>query len=73
VYERGLLEEVIDTVRAECVVGVGYPYAIETADEAAVISVRDRELFLRTFQDFADSNGLGFRVSRKAMSKAHRR
>jgi len=73
VYERGLLDEVIDTVRAECVVGVGYPYAIETADEAAVITVRDRELFLRSFQDFADSNGLGFRVSRKAMSKTRRR
>jgi hypothetical protein len=73
VFERGLLGEVIDIVRAECVVGIGYPYAIETADEAAVISVRDRDLFLRTFQDFAENNGLGFRVSRKAMSKAHRR
>ncbi|MFN0120506.1 MAG: DNA double-strand break repair nuclease NurA, partial [Blastocatellia bacterium] len=36
VYEQGLLEDVVDTVRAEIVVGNGYPYVIETADAAAV-------------------------------------
>jgi hypothetical protein len=55
------------------VVGLGYPYAIETADEAAVITVRDRQVFLKTFQEFADGAGLRFEVSRKAMSKANRR
>lgn len=73
VFSSGLLEEVVDTVRAECVVGNGYPYAIETADEAAVMTARDREQFLRTVQDFADEHSLDFRVSRKVMSKGRRR
>jgi NurA domain len=73
VYSAGFLDEVIDTVRAECVVGVGYPYAIETADEAAVITVRDRELFYQALQDLARTNNLRFRVSRKATSKSRRR
>jgi hypothetical protein len=73
VYEAGLLEEVLDTVRAECVVGNGYPYAIETADEAAVMTARDRGHFLRAMQDFADQHRLDFRISRKAASKGRRR
>jgi hypothetical protein len=73
VYDAGLLDEVIDTVRAECVVGNGYPYAIETADEAAVMTTRDRQQFLRIMQDFAGRNSLAFRVSRKVASKARRR
>jgi hypothetical protein len=73
IYEAGLLNEIIDTVRAECVVGLGYPYAIETADQAAVITSRDREIFLRATQEFATQSGLSFRVSRKLASKARRR
>jgi hypothetical protein len=73
VHEAGLLEEVVDAVRAECVVGNGYPYAIETADEAAVMTARDREHFLRAMQDFAAENSLDFRISRKAASKGRRR
>jgi hypothetical protein len=73
IYEAGLLEEVLDTVRAECIVGLGYPYALETADATAVITVRDRETFLRAFQEFADRENLNFRVSNKKMSKARRR
>ncbi len=73
VYEAGLLDEVIDTVRAECVGGLGYPYAIETADAAAVITVRDREQFLHALQDFARDGNFNFRVSRKAASKGRRR
>jgi hypothetical protein len=71
--EEGLIDDVVDAVRAECVVGNGYPYALETADEAAVITLRDREQFLRAVQDFAQVNDLPFRVSRKAVSKMHRR
>lgn len=73
VAEEGLIDEVLDAVRAECVVGNGYPYALETADEAAVITARDREHFLRAVQEFAEANELAFRVSRKAVSKMHRR
>ncbi|CAN5205712.1 MAG: DNA double-strand break repair nuclease NurA [Pyrinomonadaceae bacterium] len=73
VYAAGLLDEVIDTVRAECVVGNGYPYALETADAAAVITGQDREQFLRAIQEFAEQHDFAFRVSRKAVSKQRRR
>lgn len=73
IYEENLLGEVLDVVRAECVVGLGYPYALETADQIAVITMRDREIFLQALQGFANKNNLGFRVSRKAASKGRRR
>lgn len=73
VYERGLLDEVINLVRAEVIVGNGYPYVIETADAAAVINTRDREAFYAIFQRFATDAGVDLRVSQKAASKARRR
>ena len=73
IYEAGLLDDVLDAVRAECITGLGYPYAIEAADQAAYISGRDREQFLRAVQEFAEREGLPFRVSGKAVSKVRRR
>lgn len=73
VYEKGLLDEVIDLVRAEVIVGNGYPYVIETADAAAVITARDREAFYAIFQKFAEEQGVDLRVSQKAVSKTRRR
>ena len=73
IYEEGLMDEVVDTVRAECVIGLGYPYPLETADQTAVITVRDREIFLQALQGFAKENNLNLRVSRKAASKGRRR
>ena len=73
VYEDGLLNEVLDVVRAECVIGLGYPYALETADQTAVITMRDREVFLGALQDFASREKLNFSVARKAASKGRRR
>lgn len=73
IYEQGFLDEVLDTVRAECVIGLGYPYALETADQTAVITMRDREVFLSALQGFAKENNLNFKVSRKSASKGRRR
>jgi hypothetical protein len=73
IYEENLLSEMLDTVRAECVIGLGYPYALETADATAVISARDREVFLKALQEFASREKLGFTVSRKVASKGRRR
>lgn len=73
IYEKELLNEVLDVVRAECVIGLGYPYALETADQTAVITIRDREIFLQALQGFAKENNLEFKVSRKAASKGRRR
>lgn len=71
--DGGAAEQVLDIVRAECIVGTGYPYAIETADALAVISAADRQRFYALFQRFADRSGLDFRQTRKAASKQQRR
>ncbi len=73
IYEEGFLDEVLDIIRAECVIGLGYPYALETADATAVITVRDREIFLGALQEFANREKLNFSVSRKSTSKGRRR
>ncbi len=71
--EAGELGRVVDVVRAECVVGNGYPYAVETADAVAVITMQDRERFYRVFQEFAEKEDLPLRLSRKSVSKRLRR
>ncbi|HVB24732.1 MAG TPA: DNA double-strand break repair nuclease NurA [Ktedonobacteraceae bacterium] len=72
--EEGILEPVMDVVRAEVIAGGnGYPYAIETADAVSVISMQDRAEFYAEFQGFVERQGLKFMVSRKAASKSRRR
>jgi hypothetical protein len=72
--EEGILEPVMDVVRAEVIAGGnGYPYAIETADAVSVISMQDRAEFYAQFQEFVERQGLQFTVSRKAASKSRRR
>ncbi len=73
VLGAGLLDRVVDVLRAECVAGTGYPYAMETADALAVITMADRERFYRTCQEFLDSLGIRLRYARKARSKRQRR
>lgn len=73
ILEAGLLDHVIDVIRAEAVVGSGYPYALETADATAVLSTEDRMAFYRLFHRFADSSGLSASLPAKSMSKARRR
>lgn len=73
ILEAGLLDHVLDVVRAEIVVGAGYPYALETADAAAVLTTEDRLAFYRLFHDFARSSGLSVSLPGKSISKLHRR
>lgn len=73
VYEAGLLDWLVDIVRSEVVIGRGYPYVIETADQTAVIRSEDRNLFLRLMQDWAAREKLNLRLSRKTVSKLQRR
>lgn len=73
VVDQGLLERVVDVVRAEVVVGTGYPYALETADAAAVLTVEDRLTFYRMFHEFAAASELHSSVPGKSASKIHRR
>lgn len=73
IVEEGLADDILDLVRAECVVGGGYPYAVETADALAVISHADRERFYSLFEQFAHQSGLELVHARKAASKVSRR
>lgn len=68
---EGRADEIIDLVRAECIVGLGYPYAIETADALAVISHRDRERFYTLVQQSYPE--INLTQARKATSKLARR
>jgi hypothetical protein len=70
---ESIVEAVVDIVRAECVVGGGYPYAIETADSAAVVTQQDRERFFALFEQFAAREGIALQRARKAQSKLNRR
>jgi len=71
--DDGLLEPVLDVVRAEIIAGNGYPYAIETADAVAVISMQDRQEFYGQFQEFMMRQGMKFTFSTKSISKGRRR
>jgi hypothetical protein len=71
--DEGLLEPVLDVVRAEVIAGQGYPYAIEAADAVAVITMQDRAEFYGLFQEFVERQGLKFTFSTKAVSKSRRR
>jgi hypothetical protein len=73
VLEAGLLDRVMDAVRAEVIAGNGYPYPLEAADAVAVIALADRAQFYQIFQQFALQRGLAFTFSRKALSKSRRR
>jgi hypothetical protein len=73
-WEEGRAQQVLDLVRAECVVGAkGYPYAAETADAVAVLQGPDRERFYALFQQFIEAQGLALNRSRKSLSKVARR
>ncbi len=73
VYEAGLLDWLVDLVRCEVIIGRGYPYVLETADQIAVIRNEDRNLFLRLMQNWAAREKLNLRLSRKTVSKLQRR
>lgn len=73
VVEARLLDHVVDIVRAEIVVGSGYPYPLETADAAAVLTTEDRLAFYRLWHQFAQDAGLTDGIPGKTVSKAHRR
>ena len=71
--ESDMAEPVMDVVRAECVVGAGYPYAVETADAVAVITQQDRQRFYALLQQFMEKEGIPLTMARKAGSKLGRR
>ncbi|MEY2977788.1 MAG: DNA double-strand break repair nuclease NurA [Prochlorotrichaceae cyanobacterium] len=73
IAEEGRLETILDWVRGEVIIGSGYPYVIETADQVAVLQADDRYHFYRILQDWAEQQGIHLRLSRKMVSKVRRR
>lgn len=72
-YEAGITDRILDWVRGEVVIGSGYPYVIETADQVAVVKGNDRQAFYRLFQKWAEEEDLRLQLSRKMVSKMRRR
>lgn len=71
VYEQeGLLEEIIEVVMAESLVGNGYPYPIEVADSVAAIRHSEKEIFYNHLQKYLPVN---LQKSSKNISKSNRR
>lgn len=68
-----LIQRVLDWVRGEVIIGSGYPYVIETADQVAVLQSEDRQNFYRILQDWAEQESLNLRFSQKMVSKVRRR
>lgn len=73
VLEAGILEHVIDVTRAEILVGSGYPYPLETADVAALLTIEERLRFYAEYAAFAQAEGIGYLLPHKWSSKARRR
>lgn len=73
IAEANLLDWVIDIVRCEVIIGKGYPYVIETADQVALLRAEDRHSFIRVLQDWSQRENLPLRLSRKTISKMQRR
>jgi hypothetical protein len=73
IAEAGRLDTILDWVRGEVIIGSGYPYVIETADQVAVLQADDRYHFYRILQDWAEQQGIHLRLSRKMVSKVRRR
>lgn len=72
-WESGHITQYLNWVRGEVVIGGGYPYSIETADQTAVLQGQDKHIFLRVLQDWADREAINLRLSRKMVSKQRRR
>lgn len=73
VVDAGLTDRVLDIVRAECIVGSGYPYPIETADALAVITLQERQRFYEILAHYLQELRIPLRYARKAASKKQRR
>jgi len=71
--EAGLAEDAFMLLRAECVIGGGYPYTMQATDAVAVITHDDRDRFHGLLEQFMERERIPLRRTRKAQSKLQRR
>lgn len=72
-YNAGLLDTALDVLRSEIIIGNGYPYALETADQIAWFSPHDRSSFQDILLRFLQDEEIPFLISNKQQSKERRR
>lgn len=71
--EAGLADDAFRILRAECVIGGGYPYTMQATDAVAVLRHEDRERFHALLEQFMARERIPLRRTRKAQSKLQRR
>ncbi len=73
VLDAGMADEIFTLLRAECVIGAGYPYTMQATDALAVLTMADRERFHAMLELFLAGEEIPLRRTRKAQSKLQRR
>lgn len=73
VLRDGLIDYVVDVIRAETGVGRGYPEIIQQADANAVLDHDAERRFLELIQTFAEEEDLPIEWDAKTLSKQRRR
>ncbi|PZD74583.1 hypothetical protein C1752_00634 [Acaryochloris thomasi RCC1774] len=73
IFDEGKFDRILDYIRGEIIIGGGYPYVIETADQVAVLQACDRRMFYRMVQDWSTEASINIQFSRKMISKQLRR
>jgi hypothetical protein len=68
-HDDGLIEQIADTIRAECIVRPGYPDIIHRAHEYAAISFAETEMFRGLIDTFAAKHRIKIYKSAKELNK----
>jgi len=68
-HDDGLIEQIADTIRAECIVRPGYPDIIHRAHEYAAISFAETEMFRGMVDAFAAKHRIKIYKSAKEQNK----
>jgi NurA domain len=68
-HDDGLIEQIADTIRAECIVRPGYPDIIHRAHEYAAITFAETEMFRGMIDAFAAKHRIKIYKSAKELNK----
>ena len=69
IADEGRVEELADVIRAQTIIGGGYPHALDQAHHEANVSMSERERFLKLLISVAGKNNLEMGTSLKAAKK----
>lgn len=69
IARSGRVEELADVIRAQLIIGGGYPHVLDRAHHEANVTTKDRERFLRVIQMTANKHHLAIGTSLKAAKK----